>query len=305
MARTGVTEAQVAAAADQLLLAGERPTIERVRAVLGTGSPGTLIRHLDGWWRDLGRRLADKQRQVAVPDAPETVTDLASALWRAALEAGQAQAETALAGHSQRVREDERALQAERITLAKANEAGQAAVAEATAACEQALARAQSLSDQLHAEIERRARAESQADAAAAARDTLSGRLELAQEAGAAAALLAAQERSRLVAHAEAVENRLSMEIDRLRQSVKAVQREMQAATKDAKGRILAAEKATHLAQRELAAATARAGALERQLTGLPDVLRSALAPRTRKTRTVARRSAVDKLTQQPVRKGR
>lgn len=305
MARTGVTETQVATAADQLLLAGERPTIERVRAVLGTGSPSTLIRHLDGWWRDLGRRLADKQRQVAIPDAPDSVTDLASALWRAAVEAGQDHAEAALAGHRQRLREDEKSLQAERHAIAQENQARQTAVAEATAACEQALAQAQSLAHQLQVETERRIRAETHADSAAAARDTLAGRLELAQEASTAAAHGAAQERSRLVAHAEAVENRLSMEIDRLRQSVKAVQREMQAATKDAKSRIVAAENATHVAQRELAAATARATALERQLTGLPAALRSALAPQARKARTETRRSPADKLPQQPARKGR
>jgi hypothetical protein len=38
------------------LHAGERPTIERVRAVLGTGSPNTLIRLLDIWWAKLGPR---------------------------------------------------------------------------------------------------------------------------------------------------------------------------------------------------------------------------------------------------------
>jgi hypothetical protein len=86
MARTGVTERQVAQAADELLLRGERPTIERVRAELGTGSPNTLIRHLDAWWTELGCRLAKKQQQVAVPEAPESVSDAASVLWRIALE---------------------------------------------------------------------------------------------------------------------------------------------------------------------------------------------------------------------------
>lgn len=48
MAR-GITQEQVNSAIEQLLLSGERPTIERVRAALGTGSPNTLTRMLDVW----------------------------------------------------------------------------------------------------------------------------------------------------------------------------------------------------------------------------------------------------------------
>lgn len=46
MAR-GITESDVHAAADQLVAAGERPTIERIRAHLGTGSPNTVLRWLE------------------------------------------------------------------------------------------------------------------------------------------------------------------------------------------------------------------------------------------------------------------
>lgn len=305
MARTGVTETQVAAAADQLLLAGERPTIERVRAVLGTGSPSTLIRHLDAWWRDLGRRLADKQRQVAIPNAPDTVTDLASALWYAALQAAQAQAEATLASHSHRVREDEKALQAERITLAQANQARQTAVAEATAACEQALAQAQSLAHQLQVETERRIRAETQADSAATAKDSLASRLEQMQQAAADATHLAAQERAQLVAHAEAVENRTALEIDRLRQAVKVLQKEMQASTREAKARIAVAEKATQAAQREAAASNALAGAFEKQLNQLPAALQSALRPVARRSRSSSKTPQPGSAKGKPIRQSR
>ena len=85
MARSGITEEQVAQAADALILSGERPTIERVRATLGTGSPSTLIRHLDTWWKSLGQRLVETRRQVDLPDAPPEVSEAASMLWRLAL----------------------------------------------------------------------------------------------------------------------------------------------------------------------------------------------------------------------------
>jgi hypothetical protein len=55
MAR-GITEAQVHAAADALVAAGERPTVERIRAHLGSGSPNTVTRLLDTWWAGLGPR---------------------------------------------------------------------------------------------------------------------------------------------------------------------------------------------------------------------------------------------------------
>ena len=42
MAR-GITEEDVHSAADALVCAGERPTVERIRAHLGTGSPNTVI----------------------------------------------------------------------------------------------------------------------------------------------------------------------------------------------------------------------------------------------------------------------
>ena len=96
MAR-GVTQEQVNEAIEQLLLAGERPTIERVRATLGTGSPNTLTRMLDTWWKGLGDRLTAQRRSAAVPEAPAAVVDAASALWEAALAAGQAHAEAAVA----------------------------------------------------------------------------------------------------------------------------------------------------------------------------------------------------------------
>jgi len=45
------------AAADSLLRAGERPTIEKVRAKIGRGSPNTINPLLDAWWQRLAGRL--------------------------------------------------------------------------------------------------------------------------------------------------------------------------------------------------------------------------------------------------------
>lgn len=81
----GVTSEQIHQAADELLQAGERPTIERIRAALGTGSPATVNKHLDTWWRGLGPRLASRQALLELPDAPAEVASAAAKLWTLAI----------------------------------------------------------------------------------------------------------------------------------------------------------------------------------------------------------------------------
>jgi len=48
----GVSAGDIERAADALLRAGERPTIEKVREKLGTGSPNTINPLLDAGGRD-------------------------------------------------------------------------------------------------------------------------------------------------------------------------------------------------------------------------------------------------------------
>ena len=43
----GITEEDVRGAADAIVGRGERPTIDRIRAELGRGSPNNVNRHLD------------------------------------------------------------------------------------------------------------------------------------------------------------------------------------------------------------------------------------------------------------------
>ena len=47
--RTGITYEQVAAAADAITARGERPTLRGVRNEMGTGSLGTIQKHLSAW----------------------------------------------------------------------------------------------------------------------------------------------------------------------------------------------------------------------------------------------------------------
>ena len=122
MARTGVTQDNVNEAADALLLAGERPTIERVRATLGTGSPNTLIRLLDVWWSDLGTRLRAQNARLQLPDAPPAVASLAQALWEKALDEARRLADEALRTAQHALAHDRDSLEAERRRLAQSAE---------------------------------------------------------------------------------------------------------------------------------------------------------------------------------------
>ena len=90
----GISESDVHRAADALVAAGERPTVERIRAHLGTGSPNTVIRWLDTWWGTLGERLAG---HAALPALPETVASAFAHVWQHAVDSGRAAAEQELA----------------------------------------------------------------------------------------------------------------------------------------------------------------------------------------------------------------
>lgn len=83
--RRGVTAADVERTADALVRAGERPTVERIRAKLGGGSPNTIVPLLDAWWKRIGARL--DAGPAALHRLPEVVAHVAEALWMHALHA--------------------------------------------------------------------------------------------------------------------------------------------------------------------------------------------------------------------------
>jgi septal ring factor EnvC (AmiA/AmiB activator) len=71
-----------------------RPTIEKVRAKIGKGSPNTINPMLDAWWRTLSARL--DAGPAALHRLPETVAHVAEALWMQALEEGRRRAQQEL-----------------------------------------------------------------------------------------------------------------------------------------------------------------------------------------------------------------
>jgi hypothetical protein len=87
----GITSRDVELAADALLRAGERPTIEKIREKIGRGSPNTINPILDGWWKRLAARL--DAGPAALHRLPESVAHVAEALWMQALDEGRRRAE--------------------------------------------------------------------------------------------------------------------------------------------------------------------------------------------------------------------
>jgi chromosome segregation ATPase len=88
----GIQEADVFAAADALLAEGKRPTIERVRLKIGRGSPNTVSPILERWFAGLGERLVGSTAASASgrpagndPDGmPAGVRNAARLLWETA-----------------------------------------------------------------------------------------------------------------------------------------------------------------------------------------------------------------------------
>jgi hypothetical protein len=86
----GVRQSDVSHAADTLLRAGNRPTVEKIRTTLGRGSPNTINPMLDGWWKTLSARL--DSGPAALHRLPESIAHIAEALWMQALEEGKRRA---------------------------------------------------------------------------------------------------------------------------------------------------------------------------------------------------------------------
>ena len=287
MAR-GVTQEQVNAAIEQLLKAGERPTIERVRATLGTGSPNTLTRMLDVWWQGLHERLTAQRRSAALPDSPPAVVDAASALWEAALAAGQAHAEALVA--------PERAALAD--TLAKA-EAAVAADRAARAAMETQLATVKGeaeahhaalvMSDQRNSDLQRQvATQQAEIQALSLRLDATLSRHHFVVQQAESERAAAATERESLQAHLRQAEDGAYAEVDRVRQELKTAKAELAAQGREHATTLRTAEQARqdaetarHRAEREAAAAQARVQILERQIVRpTPRAKKSGTSPR-------------------------
>ncbi len=278
MAR-GITESDVHTAADALVAGGERPTVERIRGYLGTGSPNTVTRWLETWWQTLGGRLDAQQARLAMPDVPEVVAALAGQWWGVALEAAKASLQDTLADERAMVETDRAALKTAREAMdgeatALRAQAETAVQAERVAAAQ--VTELQRLVGRLEAEVEALTRQRDTVSAREhereAAHQALETRLVTLQRSADA-------EREGFLQHIRAIEDRASTEIDRARKEAKDAHAQLTAQARAHAATDRAARQALEQASarsseaaRELGIERSRREALEAQLAKVQDL---------------------------------
>lgn len=220
----GVQVDEVWAAADAVLAQGERPTIERVRAHLGRGSPNTVAPMLDAWYASLAKRLAGNDDGEGEQGAlPAPVLRAAKALWgRAQQHAQELAAQSVQIDRDALERLVER-LAAERVALdqeqQRVNERSEALGAALQAKDHQLADLLRQVTDLQKGLLGRDAEVESlrtQHTAAMQALQAERGRLDAQNEEH-------RQERERLEQRAAGQERRLLEDVDRARQELKRV----------------------------------------------------------------------------------
>lgn len=278
--RTGITQDQVSAAADTLVAAGDKPTVEKVRAALGTGSPNTITRMLDTWRNGLAERL---QNVLQLPKLPAEAGQAMTALWQLAV----AHAERLLQA---RLAEDRAALSASEARLHEERAHWTTTLAEAETTVAQARTR-QELAEHACANLDSQLRDShalredlvQQRDRLQAAVDRQTSELEALQAEKTARLAAADQERERTAAHIRATEDRAHQEVDRARQETKQWQQRHDAAEREHRDMVQALEARYEASHRRLQEAEKEVARLSGQVAELEKSLAKASTVRTTK----------------------
>ena len=293
MAR-GITQDQVNAAADALVAAGERPTVEKVRAALGTGSPNTVTRMLDTWRGTLATRLS---QVLALPEVPADVGRAFVELWRLAITQAESVAQTALA-------QEHNTLLAAQSSLMQERKLWEIAITEAQAQAHSA-GQAREVAETRLADVQRLV--EQQAAQVAELlqqRDGWQRRAEQLDEAFGAHKSSVATERDAQALHIRAVEDRAHAEVDRAREEMKALQAMLRRKGREASDVATRLEKALDSArttEHRAAEHGARAKALEQQLARMDGLPKALLAAQQALQAALKRESALQAKQNHPV----
>lgn len=288
----GINEIDVHTAADELVAKGERPTVDRIRAHLGTGSPNTVTRWLETWWKNLGIRLQSKQPDLK--GAPAVLAELAGQWWTLALKHARELELQALSDARQQLAKEYDELRAERQVFA--DEASDLHAKTDAALQSERLATAQVTElhrfiDQLQAQIselsQQRTATLERLDLSESSRQVLDVRLHELQE-------LARSERESLIEHARSVEDRALIDIDRARQETKELSAKLSISAKQHAAAQAEAQTMVQQAQATAIAATkdadiqrARSELLEDQLAKLQHT-RSAINAASQRNQSVS-----------------
>lgn len=220
----GITQEQVDQAADALLQAGERATVERVRDKLGTGSPNTITRMLDTW--RLG--LADRLRQANdLPRLPEKIGQAMTTLWGQAVQHAREHAQHEIQAERDALQQSRSVLDARKAEQAALLASAQGATGRAEEDARRAAVEATALHrlvDRLEAETKQHT---AERIRLLAQNQTLEAACSKLREDLRTAEAKAAKERTTRDEYARTVEDRAHAEVDRVRTELKAAHAEL------------------------------------------------------------------------------
>lgn len=215
----GVQQEEVWAAADALIAAGERPTIERVRLKIGRGSPNTVSPMLEAWFATLGPRLGVALAGAQAEEgAPKELRQALDKIWAVALASARDEADRALEPERDRLAQQGLKLDIARQELLQR----EAALTERGIALEHALELAKSQLQDQAGQLARAGRDLEQARSSLAnlIQERDAGRHQFDEQ-----LRVLTQERERIEQRASANERRLLEEVDRARQEAKQTSR--------------------------------------------------------------------------------
>ena len=286
----GVQQEEVWAAADALIAAGARPTIERVRLKIGRGSPNTVSPMLESWFATLAPRLgvAASGAQAAEDGAPKELRQALDGVWAATVAAARDKADRAFAPERDRLAQHGLKLDIARQELLQR----EVALTERGTALEHALELAKSQLRDQAAQLERAGRDLEQARSSLATlvQERDADRRQFDEQLRALA-----EERQRIEQRASANERRLLEDVDRARQKAKQSARALEDAVQKHSTEKQALERAStalgnrvHQGQVEAATLKERLKGAEHRATGLESALAAAALkpPRTVKSRS-------------------
>jgi chromosome segregation ATPase len=267
----GITQEQVTAAADALVTAGERPTVEKVRAKLGTGSPNTVLRMLETWRGTLAERL---HKVLSLPDLPAEVGQAFTECWRLAMAHANSAAQSTLA-------QEQNALLAAQTFLTQERKIHENAVAAAQELA-QGANQAREIAETRLVDVQRLVEQQAgQLTELLQQRDGLQQRLDQLADSLEKLKSVAATEREAQVAHIRAIEDRAHAEIDRAREESKSLQAALRQKERDAltlAARLESVVASTRAAENLTSEYGARAKALEQQLERMDGLSAALLA---------------------------
>jgi len=285
MAR-GINETDVWNACDALLLEGARPTIERVRQKIGSGSPNTVSPYLETWFKNLGGRIKDPGAFSAPPGIPDPIVQAAKHFWEVATAQSRLDFDERLRdGLASAVAN----VEAEKDKAAQASAAAFEATAKATRLHAELAEQAQLLDKTLQELAAERARLEE-------VRTSLAGAVERfqAQEAKTATELSdLRQQLDAAVQRADAADRRVAMELERERTARARAERHAESLQKGLDASRDASAAAGQQARQSLDAARDREEALKAQLAAAAAEL-ALERQRLTQQRTAAEASAAD-----------